>query len=342
MFIYIDESGNFTQPFLSIHSYSCVGALTIPHRFHGQIIKSFNRVKKQWHCNGIEPKGKNLTENQVASVVELLIAGKAKFHVCVTDMVHNSPDSIKSFQVIQTERLLKNLSNQHHPDIIKEMNVFSAKMKTLPDQLFVQLIMMTELVHKQLQDAVIHFALSDPSELGNFRWTVDRKGVTKTPYEHIWSSLLSKFIQGRQFTSDPKDKILCISDGDYTYFEKFCDQIDKWPEHLPARDRVSAGTEKINVVSLHKIINDTFAFGDSSVTPGLQLVDIVTNAFKRAISGKLQIDGWQNLGRLMFRRNDNSARLVHFGDSICQPVQEDLCAKVLMEMTRLASTPLDG
>lgn len=342
MFIYIDESGNFTQPSQSTHAYSCVGALTIPSRYHGQVLKSFNRLKRQWHCNGKEPKGKDLQEKQIASVIELLLAGKSKFHICATDMYFNTPDSIQAFKIIQADRLLANITDQHQPTLIKQTKDFNLKMKALSNQLFVQLYMMIVLISKHLQDAVIHYALSDPAELGEFRWTVDRKGTTKTTYEDLWISLLSPFIQSRQFSSDPNDRIFCVSEGDYSYFEKFCDRISKWPEHLPARRNKTESANGINVIRLSRILNDSFALGDSAVTPGLQLADIVTNAFKRAISGRLQESGWQDLGRLMFRWKENSARLVYFGDSMYQPVLDDHCANVLMEMTRFAASPLDS
>lgn len=122
----------------------------------------------------------------------------------------------------------------------------------------------------------------------------------------------------------------------FTYSEKFCDRISKWPEHLPARRNATESTKGINIIRLSRILNDSFALGDSSVTPGLQLADIVTNAFRRAISGRLQKSGWQDLGRLMFCWKNNSARLVHFGDSMFQPIQDDLCANVLIDMTRFA------
>ena len=47
------------------------------------------------------------------------------------------------------------------------------------------------------------------------------------------------------------------------------------------------------------------------MNPGLQLVDILANAFTRAMNDRLRRDGWENLGRLMIReRHKLPARFV--------------------------------
>jgi hypothetical protein len=46
LYIYIDESGNFAHSKGCSHSLSCAGALTIPGRNHGKVLKSFGKLKK--------------------------------------------------------------------------------------------------------------------------------------------------------------------------------------------------------------------------------------------------------------------------------------------------------
>ena len=183
MFIYIDESGTFAHPNGGGHSYACAGALTIPGRFHDQILKSFSDLKSGWHCRA--PKGKDLTEAQVAGVVDVLLAGKARLHVCATDMVYNTPDAIAARKRQQADRLMANITHEHKPTLVQQLRDCQEKINSLSDQLFVQMCVMTVLVTKHLQDAVIHYALSDPPELGEFRWIVDRKDKAKTTYENL-------------------------------------------------------------------------------------------------------------------------------------------------------------
>jgi len=179
------------------HSYACAGALTIPGRFHGHILESFNKLKRRWNCS--EPKGRDLTEAQVANVIDLLLDGKARLHVRATDMAYNTPDAIAARKLQQADRLTANITHEHKPKLVQQLRGFQEKIKSLSDQLFVQMCVMTDLVNKQLQDAVIYYALSDPPELGEFCWIVDRKDRTKTTYEELWHTLLSPFIQGVSF-----------------------------------------------------------------------------------------------------------------------------------------------
>ncbi|MGR3174862.1 MAG: DUF3800 domain-containing protein [Candidatus Scalindua sp.] len=342
MFIYIDESGTFAYPQRGGHSYACAGALTIPDRFHDKALKLFKRCKSAWNCVGEEPKGSHLAEDQVAEVIDLLLICRARFHVCATDMTYNSPDAVATRKTEQADRLLANITPQHNPALVAQFKDYQLKMNALSNQLFVQLCVMTTLVIRHLQDIVVYYALTDPPELGQFRWNVDRKDNTKTTYEDIWGTLLWQFIQGVQVTHNPRDWIVCIEGGDYSHFEKYCDRIDKWPRHLHMRRPEMREAKGVDVINISKILRDSFVFGDSASTPGLQLCDIVTNAFRRAISGRLQYGGWKDLGRLMFRRDNQSACFVQLEDETKPSIsiEENPCAEVVMAMTRVAGDPL--
>ncbi len=342
MFIYIDESGTFAHPNGGGHSYACAGALTIPGRFHGQILKSFSDLKCRWDCR--EPKGRDLTEAQVGSVIDVLLAGKARLHVCATDMAYNTPVAIAARKRQQADLLMANITHTHKPKLVQQLRDCQDKMNSLPDQLFVQMCVMTVLVNKHLQDVVIHYALSDPPELGEFRWIVDRKDKAKTTYEELWHTLIAPFIQASQFSHSSDDRIVCVTKGDYSHFEKFCGRIDKWPEHLPPRKQKEKDGKPIDTIDAGKILRESFTLGDSAMYPGLQLADMVTNAFRRAICGRLRYDGWKDLGRLMFSWGDRAVQFVHFGDRALDsiPLEEALPARIIMEMTSVAGNPLEG
>lgn len=336
MFIYIDESGSFVYPKDGTRSYVCTGALTIPDRFHGKALKSFKELKRNWACENQEPKGSHLSEYQMAEVIDLLRRCQAKFHVCATNMAYNTRDAVVARKMEQADRLLANITTQHMPSLVEHVKDRRRKMKALSNQLFVQFCMMTELVTCHLQDTLVHYALADPAELARFRWNVDQKDKTKTAYEDIWYALLPGLVQSRQFSEDPRDRILLVSEGDYSYFERFCKVVDEWPDHLPTYRPGIREARDIRVFEIGRILHDSFTFEDSARSLGLQLSDIVTNAFRRAISGRLQYDGWRDLGRLMFRRN--GIRLVHYGGVNARsiPLEDDLCTEVVMQMTSVA------
>jgi hypothetical protein len=323
MFIYIDESGTFAYPRTHRHSYACAGALTIPERRHGTVLKSFKTLTRKWGLLGKEIKGRKLNETQVAQVIHLLIENGAKFHACATDMLYYTPSLVNSRKDEQAKRLLANVTDQHHPNLVHQLNDIGDKIRQMPDQLFIQLCVMIDLVNTHLHDMMIYFAKQEPSELGSFRWVADRKGNDKTIYEELWQDLLTPVIQGRQFSDDFNNKIIFLEDGDYDYCQKFFLRLDKWPDYLPEQEPGLRKSTDIDAIDIGHVLKESFTLADSADKPGLQLADIVTNTLRRALMGNFQVSGWSELGRLMFRWKDKAVQLVHFGDPQQPSIQMD-------------------
>jgi len=59
--------------------------------------------------------------------------------------------------------------------------------------------------------------------------------------------------------------------------------------------------KSIGGVDIIKLINEQQFFENSSTNIGLQLVDIMSSAFNRAMNGNLKIKGWRHLGMLMVK-----------------------------------------
>lgn len=344
MYIYIDESGNFAHASQGKHSYSFAGALTIPERLHDELIYAYQKMKTTWGFINTEPKGRELSEEQIFQAISLLIKHKARFHVCVTDMAYNAPHSIHARKMNQALRLTDNLTRLHKPCLVEELHDLQAKMVALPGQLFVQLVVMTELVGNHLRDSVIYYALNDPPELGNFKWVIDQKDRKRTIYENMWQTLLPGFVQSMQFSEAMEDRTICVEEGDYSHFGKYCDKILEWPRYLPRPAMCPKNTEPIEIIDVGKVIRDSFSITDSSTSPGLQLSDIVTNAFRRAISGRLEYHGWQEIGKMMFRWRTRAILAVHFADDLRASiiVSEEPARSVIAKITQQAGNILDG
>jgi hypothetical protein len=336
MFIYIDESGSFAYPKSPHHSYACAGALTIPERRHSAVLTGFKKLKRTWRRQGEEIKGREMNEKQIAQVIDLLHQYGVKFHACVTDMLHNPPSLLTCRKEEQAERLFANITEKHQASLVRQTEEIAEKMRKLPNQLFLQLCMMIELVNAHLRDMIIYFAHEDPYELGSFRWVADQKHYKKTTYEHLWMELLVPFIHGRQFSADVGSKIVTLEGGNYDYCKRFFKRIDKWPDHLPERSPGLHQKKDIEVIDIKGILKESFTLADSAKKPGLQLADVVTNALRRALMGNLQHDGWTALGALMFRWKDKSVRLVHFGDEENIKMGHEHGAEIIADITRKA------
>ena len=62
------------------------------------------------------------------------------------------------------------------------------------------------------------------------------------------------------------------------------------------------------MIDLRRLLKENLSFLDSKADLGLELVDILTNAIARAMNGRLQYNGWCDLGRLMVGKERNIAR----------------------------------
>jgi hypothetical protein len=338
MFIYIDESGTFAHAAENRHSYACVGALTVPERSHRTLLKGFKRLKRLWGRQGQEIKGRELDEKKVAGILMLLLENGTKFHACATDMLYNRAPTVGVIKDEQANQLLANITDQHHPNLVEQLVEVGNKIRNLPDQLFIQLCLMIELINAHLHDVIIFFAGEDPTELRSFHWVADRKNKSKTTYEDLWHTLLAPVIQGQQFSSDFYKKIVFLNGGNYEYFKRYVKRVKKWPDYLPEQSPGLRSKTDIEVVDIGPILKESFTLADSAEKQGLQLADVVTNALRRAMMGNLQFDGWSELGRLMFKWKNKSIRLIHFGETNQPSIKtnDPLCSKVIMAITRRA------
>ena len=71
-------------------------------------------------------------------------------------------------------------------------------------------------------------------------------------------------------------------------------------------------------VSLNRLMKDNFRFS-SDPEPGLEMVDILTNATRRALNGRLGEEGWKGLPSLMIHRREQYVSLLTLRDDTPVP-----------------------
>jgi hypothetical protein len=140
----------------------------------------------------------------------------------------NSNAVMKSYQVTQAEFLTSELSNDHSEELRKEAFRLRKIFENMPSPLFIQTVLLTDLVKKVIDLATMHFVMKDPAEAGKFGWVIDGKDKRKTEVEAAWELMAGGLVQGR-FLDSPS---IAYEEGDYSAFQKFL--ISKWPSHLPA------------------------------------------------------------------------------------------------------------
>lgn len=300
MDIYIDESGGFAIPSIPQSKVSCSAALIIPTSKRAEIFEGFLKLRSSWGLGNEEIKGNKLNESQIASVINFLSKYEVFLDICGVDTGLHDQKQIEDFKNVQANKITENLTDKHHPDLIKEVNELREKMLALSNPLFVQFYPVILLIEQVIKTAVWYYGQRNGEELGSFNWLVDAKDKKITNFEDLWSTLMLPILAQNQ-------EIVLIEEGDYSYFDKkFKISIDDAPIYV----RKEQPKRTKDLIDFKAIMKDSFKFGDSKDEIGLQLIDILAGAFTRALNGKLKKEGWENLGSLIVDRGFQTIRML--------------------------------
>ena len=106
--------------------------------------------------------------------------------------------------------------------------------------------------------------------------------------------MILPFTETRGFTQPLRR----LPNGDYSHMTRFEGPV------TPFIRKMARLTEDDNrpVYNLKMLFEEDFKFSKEPV-PGLELVDIVTNATRRALVGNLRKEGWNEIPTLMIHQN---------------------------------------
>jgi hypothetical protein len=280
MHIFIDESKNFLIPSQVKCAVSCVSCLVIPDEDYQAISNAFEALKADWGVSHTEVKGKDLDEQRIDSVVRMLNRYDVIFETVAIEMALETECGILNHKNAQANKLMEKITPAHLPSLVESIKEAQKKFVDMPNQLYVQTVLMVRLVANILQKASLYYAQRKPKELGRFYWVVDAKDKTMTPYEEFWKSITLPFLQ----TITLREPIILLNGADYTSFMPFYGEMARAPEHLLE----AVGEDSpFAYMEINKIMKD-LSFKNSERENGLQLVDILCNAIQRAMNGNLQ------------------------------------------------------
>lgn len=280
---FIDEAGIFIDPqYTNTHKISVVGALVIPDSSYIAVCDFFVELKRQWGFTG-EVKGSQLTEIQVNSLLESLQKYNVLFDAVIVDSKFFSPTIIANHKTHFAKKILANVSPYHHPNVVRQIKTLSSTISEISDQLYIQNLAMTSIIHRSHQLATLFYVQRIPSELGQFEWVIDAKQKSLTKSEKWWTDILKPNLQGMSMINP----MIMLEGADYSYYHQFDDV-----------ERPGFGT-------INKIIKD-IKFCDSVAEEGIQLADILTTSLRKALNQKFKVEGWRGIGRLMIHMRGNN------------------------------------
>ncbi|WP_288586636.1 hypothetical protein [uncultured Methylobacterium sp.] len=297
MHIFIDETGTFTGTGTSF-APSLVGALIIPDAKIDEVKRRYEKIRRRFRKERGEVKGRLLNEEQVRAVVDMLRRNEVLFKAVMIDLANHTDVELSEHKRLQGELFSSSLTDEHHPSIHAGVAALKRQLEAMPIQLYVQSVINFEILNDILDRATLYYVQRRPQELAAFHWVVDAKnkgnGITK--WEEWWSFCSSFMLQSKSFRKPAR----LLKGEDYSFFERSfgAEALDEYMQQFV--HPIPSG-EDIHPIDIKKVLGESFRFS-SDPEWGLELVDIVSNAVRRALKGNLNEGGWGLIPSLMIRR----------------------------------------
>jgi Protein of unknown function (DUF3800) len=322
--IFIDESGSFT----SATGWAVVCSLAIPHKEVGPARHDINRLSRYWPRNGGELKGGILGFSHLESLIEVLFRHDALMHVCAIDVSREDDARIDKHKAEQCDRMTKYLTADHNADLVRQVWDLRRSLERMSRQLYIQSVVMRELVRIASEEVTSYFAQRRPRELGKFEWTIDAKDPRRiTDQETWWRETLAPLLESASL----REGFALVKDVgfNYEYFERsFTITKEMW---LPDRP-----PEMMEGNDIKKMMTERMAFVDSRSEPLIQAVDVLTSFLRRLLAKEITgADVSRALGRLQIKKQPQSLRMLTLSSTYGE--RSDLFETVRV-MTRAART----
>lgn len=277
MNIFVDESGNFLTT-EKTNAWSTVVAYVSPETDRKSIDRLLSELRTDC-SNGSEAKLRDLSESRFAQFLTDLSRLRGIAFAVALDANLHTEESLLLHQSSQADKVIKHLDKMLHAEARQGLQELSNAIRSLPLQLYAQLICQVELFHKVITRSVTYYAQRQPPTLGNFRWRLDQKNTIPTAYEVAFRKILPAVLQSKSLR---EPMLMLTESADYSFFERFEYGPGKAPTYL--RDDYGIDIEN-NSVNIGEIVSEDFKLVDSVNVPGVQVADLLASGIRRVMRG---------------------------------------------------------
>lgn len=239
-------------------------------------------------------KGSDLNEQQVTAVLTLMRRFDVLLIADCIDMGRVSTANVERHKAGQADALERSAGRVHSPELQQTIRALAARVAALSNPLYVEFVLLTEVVNRALRYGTLYYVQRIGSALGAFRWCIDAKDREVTEYERLWKDLVRSMMQTKSLTVPS----LFMNGADYSAFRRFEIVMPEPPEYLRGGLPPEERNRPFHGVDLNAVLADV-TFRASDRRTGLQMVDIAANAITRSCRGSLGKSVWNGLGRLM-------------------------------------------
>lgn len=300
MRIYIDESGNFS----GFHhgSLSVVAALGVCDWRWDKIKEKYSKLRRKFPKIDGEVKGRVLSEDQINEVVSLLRRNEVILEATLIDVGTHTEAGVIKYRDAVADGMTQRLDKFREPSRSEVAQALDQIRKTSAP-LFLQAMATFSVLENVISHFPLYFVQRYPKELGNFSWIIDGKNSQRVTDWEKWWSWYGMGVLANRSKIRPKPMLI---GADYSYFNKF--------------DSPDLG-DGVQGTSLSLLMSDlSFSNGPDI---GLELVDVVANAVRRALTGNLQRPGWAGIPKLMIHRRNQYIDVIHLEGAASTPHHRD-------------------
>lgn len=278
MYIFIDEAGAFQRP-TPPNVVSCVAALVVPESLARRLFRRFRKLTRPWRDGGCEVKGSRLDEVQLSEIVAAIRRYDVLLLVVAIDMSLHSERGVSRHKEEQARKIIAGIGPDASRSVEQRLRGLSRRIEALPNQLYVQSVLLTVLAETVLRYATLYYSQRIPKTLGSLCWRVDGKDKKPTSYEVLWQDLVGPFLQTRSVNAP----LLHCQGADYSFFDRYAGTLAEAPEHL--RSRLQERDGPFHYVDIDAALAD-LRFCRSERFSGIQMVDILASIVRRTVTSR--------------------------------------------------------
>jgi hypothetical protein len=139
------------------------------------------------------------------------------FEVTAVDLAMHLPGDILKHQLAQAERFTRHLTDEHHPNLRRQVFDLRRRLEDMAPQLYAQSAATFSVIETVIQHATMFYAQRIPKELGEFHWVIDGKDrIGITDWEKWWSVVVSMDLQSRSI----RNPLVTLREADYSHLDR--------------------------------------------------------------------------------------------------------------------------
>ena len=292
MKIHIDEGGHFTAN----AGVSVLCALSLPTALTRSAVERILAASERWPRKDGELKGGLLNKAQLTALVTILYNHEALLHCNAVDVMSEDQAAIEDHKTKQCEGLTKYLLPTHPKELATQVQRLRTTLEKMPNQLYVQFGLLSDLVITAAQDSAFYFSQRRPEELAQFDWVIDAKDPKRVSIQEAWWRDTLGPLGESKSRVNPFARI-DDANFDYSHFDmSYRVKKELWFSDGPR--------ETVDGVDIAKLVTKSVVFEDSRKNVLLQAVDVLANFMRRTLNDEVRDDDvTHQLGRLQIMCN---------------------------------------